>query len=359
METLTIPEGVTDLNGYGTFGNCSKLKTVILPKSIKYIADSIFIASPNIENIILNEENEYFIFENGILMPKDRRNMKVVTKSAIKGDTFTIPEGVVELNDGPLHSFSQIKKLVLSESLKTIVGNAASSSINSIELNNNKYFTISNNCLCDSKKERLVMCFSKDVVINIEEGIKTIEFRAFTPAVNCKTLNLPDSLETIEAYAISGDYENLKIGKNLKNLGSLSISGNITKNLEIDSENQNYKAEDKIIYSKDGTVLLKCLHNGTKIVIPDGVKNIGDSSFKNKTLEEIVIPETVTTIGAEAFRESNLKAVEIPKSVKGIGRGAFTLCNNLNKIVVNNVPGSIPGSPWGFPLGDRGITYKQ
>ena len=111
----------------------------------------------------------------------------------------------------------------------------------------------------------------------------------------------------------------------------------------------------------------------TKIIMPDTIKNIGDSAFEgcynvteikfSNTLEKIgnnafencgnsiaklEIPDTVNTIGDFAFDKygsSNIKELYIGKNVNKIGTGAFSI-NSLQKIVVsseNNTYKSIDG----------------
>ena len=68
-------------------------------------------------------------------------------------------------------------------------------------------------------------------------------------------------------------------------------------------------------------VLKEYKGQGGDVVIPEGVKSIGDSAFEYcKSLTSIVIPESVTSIGDSAFwRCSSLTSVVIPEGVKSIG----------------------------------------
>ena len=75
----------------------------------------------------------------------------------------------------------------------------------------------------------------------------------------------------------------------------------------------------------------KCQH----IVVPDGVKRIGDHAFSHCEALSITLPESVTTIGMRAFIASlNLKSVYIPDSVTDIGKDAFFNCVKLEDIVI-------------------------
>jgi len=74
--------------------------------------------------------------------------------------------------------------------------------------------------------------------------------------------------------------------------------------------------------------------NLTAITIPEGVKEIGNGAFYGCTnLTGITIPANVTSIGQEAFYGcTSLTAITIPEGVKEIGNGAFYGCTNLTGI---------------------------
>lgn len=63
----------------------------------------------------------------------------------------------------------------------------------------------------------------------------------------------------------------------------------------------------------------------TEVVIPDGVKIIGERAFENcRNIESVIIPDGVTEIGKFAFYLcSALLDISIPKSVEKIGDEAF------------------------------------
>lgn len=69
----------------------------------------------------------------------------------------------------------------------------------------------------------------------------------------------------------------------------------------------------------------------TSISIPKGVTSFKSSLFYGcSSLTSITIPEGVTYIGHEAFRDcNNLSSVAIPESVTSIGFGAFQGCRSL------------------------------
>ncbi len=73
-----------------------------------------------------------------------------------------------------------------------------------------------------------------------------------------------------------------------------------------------------------------------KVVIENGVTNIGSCAFWNCGVLSAEIPDSVTSIGNSAFRESSIISVTVPSSVKTIGDSAFQNCKNLSSVTVSD-----------------------
>lgn len=74
---------------------------------------------------------------------------------------------------------------------------------------------------------------------------------------------------------------------------------------------------------EDG-VLKRYSGNNKNVIIPYGVKIIGEDAFQKSLIESVVIPDTVVSIENDAFICcKHLKHIDIPDTVKKIGRHAF------------------------------------
>ncbi len=88
----------------------------------------------------------------------------------------------------------------------------------------------------------------------------------------------------------------------------------------------------------DDGILTRCRDGSHYISIPDDVKTIGDSAFKNcEKLEEVDIGESLVDLRKEAFRGcKNLKKLVLPENVRAVGESAFRDCIRLESVIVEN-----------------------
>ena len=86
---------------------------------------------------------------------------------------------------------------------------------------------------------------------------------------------------------------------------------------------------------KDG-VLLKYRGASKNVVVPDGVKLIGQYAFKDSDVEYVKLPDSLIKIGQYAFLYAeDLVSIKLPKNVSIIEEGAFRGCDNLRDVQLN------------------------
>ena len=126
--------------------------------------------------------------------------------------------------------------------------------------------------------------FTKDTVdFNLGEGIKVIGIGAwlFSSNTYIRTVNLPDTLQSIGSYAFA-------FCTNLK-----------------------------------------------QINLPDSLEEMGESALRNTGIREVVIPTGIKEIPAYAFADCfDLAKVTLPEGLLAIGEYAFAWTNNLSQIEI-------------------------
>lgn len=91
-----------------------------------------------------------------------------------------------------------------------------------------------------------------------------------------------------------------------------------------------------MLFDIQDDVLIKYTGCEKLINVPDGVKIISSTAFKNCTnVEEIMLPSSVIEIEKEAFRECyGLRSITIPEGVQELKYGTFWACDSLENVVL-------------------------
>lgn len=75
--------------------------------------------------------------------------------------------------------------------------------------------------------------------------------------------------------------------------------------------------------------------NLKQIIIPEGVKTIGNGAFGMSGLTEIELPSTITSIGSDAFFDcTSLQRVVLSEGIETVSEGCFSGCSNLSEVVL-------------------------
>ncbi len=112
---------------------------------------------------------------------------------------------------------------------------------------------------------------------------------------------------------------------------------NCLESITIPEENQYYKIEDEILFTKDGSALVKApveFKTGiTEYTLPETVERIGTCAFANASLKKIDLDNNnLKEIGQYAFLYSRLEEVYIPDTVTKIEEHSFSSARNPLKV---------------------------
>ena len=373
-DTVIIPETVQKMGNY-VFMNCEKIKNIklpsnlksigktcfqgcisltglFIPQSVESIGGGIFGDCDALQSVEIEDENNNFIFKDGILY--DVKNgilvsavnllipEKVIVDECTKTIDYSafadcnnlyeieIPQGVVNIGEKAFARLDNLKNIDIPDSVTNITtlafyrcnGLVSVQVPGSVTAIKNGTFRECNNL--------------KKVILN--EGVAKIEGSAFVFCSSLEQIKLPQSLMSIG----SGAFDNCTSLISVELPDNAIISSDTfrgCKNLSkivLSDTNNNYIVKNGILYNKNMTRIL-CYPAGikdTEFFVPDTVKTIGDFAFYGtKALESINIPDSITNIGTDAFGEcSGLKEVVIPDSVTSMGEAVFYKCTSLEKV---------------------------
>ena len=207
------------------FRSCESLKSITIPESITYISDFAFTSYSSdywfcIENISVDEDNEYYKTIDGNLYTKDGTTlMKYVYNSNYETE-FTVPDGVTRIGWGAFaYYYSELTSITIPNSVIEIDGYAFDGCI-----------------------------FLNNVFFEEDSNLESIGEAAFKYCYGIKNINLPETVRFIGGGAFYC----------CKNLTSIAIPEGVT-----DIWPDTFR---------------KC-ENLTSIVIPDSVNDIYGEAF--------------------------------------------------------------------------------
>jgi len=313
IESFVVPEGIERL-GPCAFAECEASCQITIPRTVKYIGNFAFMGCKNLTgNVDLSSVTTLqwnggfqFAYCNSLdgtltlpcvaIIPKgtfyDCRNL---------AGGINTPNEVKEIGDFAFCCTrpAQFTSLVLSESLERI-GKAAF-----------QYQTRIGNELI------------------LPEGLKHISDGAFNHCISIpnEVLIIPSSLESI-----GGDYTDTD-GNYINTGYGCHVFYNSFKHLlkyEVATDNAFFKAEDGVIYSKDGTRLVAYppAKADVEFTVPDRVTQIDEMAFGYSKFKTLTLPDSYVI--SEAVPDNVINNMANTLAV------AMYHYNNLQSVLVND-----------------------
>lgn len=285
LTEIILPETVTAIYPKA-FINCINLKKIYLPSELKSIGTCAFEGCSSLESINVHE-NGVYIVKDGILL--DKR-----TKSAVRAENsrnrqkYIIPENTERICRKAF-DYNNAETIKLPRSLKIIEPDAfyMTTSLKYIETDSGNRNFSSYEGVLHNRRGNILLKYPPSVAdagYYFEDRVEEVGYRAFSCAVNLKTVTFTGNLRKIgdKAFEYCTGLERFMFPMNLVSIGNYAF-------------------------------------------------------YRCESLENIIISRKVTEIGSLAFAGCvNLKNVTIGESVKYIGEGAFNDCPNLEITIRNN-----------------------
>ncbi len=177
--------------------------------------------------------------------------------------------------------------------------------------------------------------------VNISNSIVKIGDYAFSNCDSLTSVTIPNSVTSIGdgAFSYCDSLTSVTIPNSVTSIGDDAFDFSNLTCINVDEANLNYKSEGGVLFSKDGTKLIKYPKNrdGESYIVPDGVVIIMDSSFKNcSNLSSVTISDSVTSIEKHAFLACRIEKIIFGNNSQlvSIGESAFQSCGNLRSIKI-------------------------
>ena len=281
LTSVSIGSDVTTIES-SAFQNCVKLTSVSIPKNVAVIAPEAFGYCTDLTSFTVDAANAKFKSIGGVIFSKDETQL-VLYPCGNTSSTYTIPNSVTTIGESAFFDSFNLSTINIPNSVITI-GDGAFMGCNSLRS------------------------------VTIPNSVTSIGKYAFYGS-NLSSVTIPNSVTSIGDGAFYDLWmTSVSIGSGVATIGSKAFAScNDLGTITVDAANENFKSEDNVLFSKDGTQLI--------------------AYAAGKTATSYEIPASVTSIGANAFESCpNLTSINIPDNVTSIGESAFNHCYNLATI---------------------------
>ena len=282
QENYVVPESVVEIANNIESKN---IKSITLSKNVIEIISGGFENCINLEMINVDNNNQYYISEDGILYNKEKTEL-ICYPNNKKEQSYVMPDSLTKIPSDFNNKY--LKSITLSKDFEEMGSFENFESLQEINVNENNSNYSSENGVLFNKDKTTLLGYPRN-----KEGESYV---------------IPTSVTEIGTP--SGNLNNVITNKNLKNI---TITRNVSKihcdfsycanlqNIDVDSENQNFTSEEGVLFYKDKLALMAYPSGKTQTsyIIPDGVKAL--LGFKCINLKELIIPSSVSFIMDDAF----------------------------------------------------------
>ena len=360
MKGITLPDQLTTIEN-DAFNGCTVLQTLHIPASVKEIGQNAIEGCTALASVTVESGNSFYTAQDGVLY--DAPQTKILFIPAAKTGTFEIPEKVTKV-DGGLFTGCGLEKVVVGPQVTEIAIRAFSGcrSLKEFEVQGADT-VIGKGALagCTSLNKLILANTWQTGLLDPDPGrlpgdratgdsyigyIFGAEYYGGTGS------NVPDSLKTVEftggeklrnyTFYLCRRLESVILPASLQTLEDrVFLECDFLRSVTIAQENAAYYSQDGIVYNKTNGVpssfnFIPQDLTG-EVSVPEGVTNIANYAFENRSIEKITLPASLVYIGDSAFSAcTELASVVLPaeSDLVSFGTYCFYMCEKLKSMTI-------------------------
>lgn len=343
IESVVIPEGLEEI-GDSAFYNCKNLYGIDLPQSLTYLGADAFngciaLYEVNLPSALTKIGDNAYANCHDLEIVNFSTGLTTIGNGAFAGcdrlKEALFPEGLTTIGNNAFDGCSNLTKAPFPKSLETIGNRAFSGThLKDVKFGDNLRSIGDNAFSTFQLFDPNDLDSEENTVTKIEMGWQEPTVTG-TGATSFTNLKLPQSLESLGAYAFAGcEIKTIELPSNIKNIGfgcfygnhftEVKIPASMTKisegmflgctNLKKVEFHDNISSIERYAFALTGIRTME---------IPNPVSSIAKRAFWRSDIINVSFPESLTSIGEYAFKGTAMVSFEIPNSVKEIGQNAL------------------------------------
>lgn len=299
-----------------SFNRCDYLKEIVFQEGVEEIRESAFSECNSLKRVVLPET--VLSIQNAFMNCSQLKDINL--PSSLKGRVclegtkireLDIPKGVTSIT---LENCSELRKVILHEGLKRIEPYGFSS-------NQKLRKIIIPNTVVEIGEAAFGRCSSLQT-IKLPNNITKLDESVFSGCCSLKKIVLPSGVKQISAYAFSRN-------KALKQLDLSSVRKIYAWSYSGCTSLSRVKLRNLKLLGNNAFNGCSSL---TEVVIPGTVRECHEK--ENTEGQQWNIGSSADIGNRTFFKCSSLKTVKIQTGVKSIGKEAFAKCNSLREITI-------------------------
>ncbi len=292
------------------FEGDKNLTTIYLSEAIDSI-DNLFVKCPALTTIVIAEHNENFkVSETQPIILNVNATAIQFLFGRVDG-IFQIPEGVTEIGTYAFSGQTNISKVIIPSTMKTINDNAFENcySLEEVEF--------ANGCVLDVIGKNAFLGCRNLNKISLPNGITVIPEGAFMGCSSLSSIKLPDNLTEIQKYAFAwtSSLTTVELPDSVAKLGEKIFINSGVQELNITNAT--------IELTKSVFADMYAL---TKVTLPEGLTTTASYMFANCTnLTTVKLPSTLESFGTYTFQKCTaLEEIDLPSGLQYISSDSKT-----------------------------------